>query len=304
MSGSVGEAVGESCNSPSSDIVPELDRHRKAIMVGLPRTGKTSFLGLLFVSIVYGADEDLRLEKYDQEHSYLNEIAEKLLGFESADHTHVDQQDGLNLAVRLPNGGAVELRIPDLSGETWQAAHLERVLSLDMSERIAEADGFILFTHVDDFVPSTTIAQGKAAALDLGVSEEDWIQGADPVLIPAESATQVALVDLIQILQERRREPFRLSLVLSAYDLATSVIETSPKNWVQMNMPLLHQFLNARAVDIESRIFGVSAQGGSYHVSDATIKLEEDLLRRAYVLDEDGSQCAVRLPLFWALGDD
>lgn len=286
---------------------------RGTLMVGLPRTGKTSYLGLLFVAMVKrGSSEDLVLEEYNQDHSYLNLIAERLMGFQSADHTETDQRDGLDLTVRLPDARPMKLYVPDLSGETWQAAHIERVLSAEVADRAAEVDGFVLFAHVGEFVPSTTIVEDMAAAIDLGMGEDEWQESASPVEVSGESPTQVALVDLIQMMREWQQKPFRLSLVLSAYDIAQAVpAPLSPHEWVETNMPLLDQFLTANADRIACRTFGVSAQGGVYSSADGqegapstgAPMLDGGLLERAYVLGEDGTRTAISHPLLWALGD-
>lgn len=286
---------------------------RGTLMIGLPRTGKTSYLGLLFVAMLKrGSGEDVILEEYDQDHAYLNSIAARLMGFQPADHTEIDQRDGLDLTVRLTDARSVRLYVPDLSGETWQAAHVERVLSAEVNERASAVDGFMLFTHVGEFVPSTTIAEDMAAAVDLGMDAGEWQENASPVDGPGESPTQVALVDLIQMMQERQSGSFRLSLVLSAYDVAQAVpAPLSPYRWVETNMPLLHQFLVNSADRIECRIFGVSAQGGVYpstsgaeeRASEAGHMLEGGLLERAYVLDADGTRTAISHPLLWALRD-
>lgn len=297
--------------APAGDddrVVPS----RGTLMVGLPRTGKTSYLGLLFVAMVKRAsNSDLVLDEYDQDHSYLNQVVARLMGFQPADHTETDQRDGLDLTVRLPDGRPVRLYVPDLSGETWQAAHVDRALSAEVRDRAAEVGGFLLFTHVGTFVPSTTIAEDMAAAIDLGMDAREWQESASPVDGPGESPTQVALVDLIQIVQEGKYKPFRLSLLLSAYDIAQGApAPPSPHDWVETNMPLLGQFLAANVDRIQCRIFGVSAQGGAYASVDdhespvSQIALsDKGLLERAFVLDEDGTRVAISQPLLWALGD-
>lgn len=295
---------------PSNDVdAGTRETAASTLMVGLPHTGKTSYLGLLFVAMVNGQSGDVVLEAFGQDHAYLNRIAARLQGFVPADHTEVGEGDGMNLTVRMPSGDAMTLAVPDLSGETWQTAHVERVLDGEVADYASQVTGIMVFTHAGDFTRSTTIAEAKTAAMALGTTEDEWKSEADVVERPAASPTQVALVDLIQIVLTQRERPFRLSLLLSAFDAATG--EETPDEWVLKNLPLVAQFLASNGDSVNCRIFGVSAQGGAYangtaadgDASRGVADREVDLLDRAYVMDGTGAKVKLHEPLLWALGD-
>lgn len=296
--------------APIDEAISQVeDAPVSTLLVGLPRTGKTSYLGLIFVAMVSGEPGDVVLEAYGQDHAYLNRIAARLQGFTAADHTEVGEGDGMNLVVRMPNGSASTLAVPDLSGETWEAAHVERILDAEIADYAHHVTGILLFTHAGDFKRSTTIAEAKSAAIALGTTEEEWSKEAAPVENPDSSATQVALVDLIQIVLAQRQRPLRVSLLISAFDAATG--DDTPDAWVRVNLPLLSQFIETNQDSCDCRVFGVSAQGGSYlggaagqaEASKATADRDADLLDRAYVLDGAGVRVKVYEPLLWALGD-
>ena len=277
----------------------------KTLMVGLPGTGKTSFLALLFLALVHDPDGNgPTLTAYEQDRAYLNRIAKKLQQCEPADRTQVGDEQGLSLALSMPDGGqSMRLVVPDLSGETWEAAHVERVLEESVWDDAEASAGFMLFASVTGFEGSPTIEEGKQAAALLGQKSQDWAEGSRAVQGDAPSATQVALVDLIQILSKLHDRPFNLSLVLSAYDTVDRT-QIPPSAWVEQNAPLLAQFLQGNASHIRTRIYGVSAQGGDYN-SDAAIEelAEQTILDRAFVLDASGQSVGVHVPLLWALGD-
>ncbi|WP_139977630.1 TRAFAC clade GTPase domain-containing protein [Nocardioides litoris] len=277
----------------------------KTLMVGLPGTGKTSFLALLFLALVHDPDGNgPTLTAFEQDRAYLNRIAQKLQRCEAADRTQVGDEQGLSLIISMPEGKrSMGLAVPDLSGETWEVAHVERVLDESIWKDAATAAGFMLFASVTDFEGSPTIEEGRQAAALLGQESQDWKEGSHVVHGEAPSATQVVLVDLIQILSKLHDGPFNLSIVLSAYDTVDHA-STSPSAWVEENAPLLAQFLQGNESQVRTRIYGVSAQGGDYD-DDAAIEelAERTLLERAFVLDASGQSVGVHIPLLWALGD-
>ncbi len=77
--------------------------------------------------------------------------------------------------------------------------------------------------------------------------------------------TQVQIVELLQFIAGRPyfNPPFRIALMVSAWD---SLIEENitPANWIEMELPLLAQFLESNRRLFDYSIYGVSAQGGDY----------------------------------------
>ena len=277
------------------------------LLVGMPRTGKTSYLALLYCSLITNDLSDgPSLTVYDQDRAYLNRIAQRLQKCLPAERTLVGDNYGLSLALSMPEAPQpMMLEIPDLSGETWEAAHLDRVISEAISERAKNASGFMVFANAEMFRAVPTVEESRAAAIDLGLNQEEWIEREPSGTSSDPSSSQVALVDIIQVLAKMHGGPFRLSLILSAFDAVSSVPAVTPNDWVNDNAPLLAQYLKVNAGIVDSRIFGVSAQGGDYAADELTVTevAEQPLLARAFVLDGGGANIAIHVPLLWALGD-
>jgi len=59
---------------------------------------------------------------------------------------------------------------------------------------------------------------------------------------------------------------------VSAWDVLPHP-QPTPEEWVQRELPLLHQFLSTNRESFDSRIYGVSAQGGNVRSSPAKQEL-------------------------------
>jgi hypothetical protein len=79
---------------------------------------------------------------------------------------------------------------------------------------------------------------------------------------PALTPRQVQIVDLLEAFSATplKLRPKRIAVVVSAWDLVGS--DVSPDGWLSDKMPLLDQYLRNRSDEFETRIYGVSAQGG------------------------------------------
>src|SRR5437763_14610891 len=102
---------------------------RQLLMSGLQYMGKTTFLGIFYLALLE-EPKDLRLTSYQDDREYLNEIAGRLMSCTEAVHTEMDEHRELSLSLEIKDSGEpVALKIPDLSGETWEAAVVERYWS-------------------------------------------------------------------------------------------------------------------------------------------------------------------------------
>jgi len=275
------------------------DRPMNALLVGLPKTGKTTYLALAYAAIVDDDDCGVALGAHDDDLVYLNRILGALQEYRPASHTEVGETDGLSLSLRFDGHRSARVDVPDLSGETWQGVHVDRVWERDLVDTVPRCSGFVLFTNVIDHKAVLTVTELQAHAEALG--DTGWDPKAKHSRDVPEAPTQLAVVDLLQALRREHRGNFRVSVVLSAYDAAEPAGIT-PTDWIEANLPLLAQYLEVNADSIDSRAFGVSGQGGSYPPDAAQLAIS--LLERAYVLHPDGKKAGLLAPLLWALGHD
>ncbi|MBN4097047.1 hypothetical protein [Methylobacterium sp. OT2] len=96
-------------------------------------------------------------------------------------------------------------------------------------------------------------SQGRAGATPAGKPSE---------FRPALTPRQVQIVDLLEAFSDAplKLRPKRIAVVISAWDLVGP--DVTPDGWLMDKMPLVDQYLRSRSDEFETRIYGVSAQGG------------------------------------------
>jgi len=105
----------------------------------------------------------------------------------------------------------------------------------------------------DAVEPGDEASQGEASGTPTGKPSE---------FTPALTPRQVQIVDLLEAFSDAplKLRPKRIAVVVSAWDLVGS--DVTPDGWLSDKMPLLDQYLRSRSDELETRIYGVSAQGG------------------------------------------
>lgn len=268
----------------------------KVAFVGLPNTGKTTYLAALWNALQESAgDHSLRLARFPQNAVYLKAIHERWLRGEPVGHTPRDGGEHVRLDVEIDKRPLV-LDVPDLSGETFEDMVVGRQLDSAVDSLLTSATALLLFAHPDHLRPRVTIAQARKMGATEATGETARTPAMDRLKLPAE----LHMVDLLQAARLRCRDVgaphvLRVALVLSAWDLLRSE-GLAPAEWLRIRMPMLHAYL-AGPNTAASRVFGVSAQGGPTGPGMA----EKDPATKARVVEPDGSEHGdIAKPIVWA----
>src|SRR5207245_1520565 len=113
--------------------------------------------------------------------------------------------------------------------------------------------------------------------------------------------TQVQLVDVLQTyLEFAEHRPLRLAVVVSAWDLLEAQT-INPETWVEARLPMLSQFLLARRKEIQTRHFGVSAQGGDLQRDRLELAGHVRPSERPFVVEEGKKHTDLTAVAKWAL---
>lgn len=238
----------------------------QCLMVGLPGTGKTTFLAALWHVVKSNeVSGSLQLEKREGDQEYLNRIADQWSKCTELERTPLgDELESTVLLCDPANGGVVRLRIPDMSGELFRSHWEARKCTIPFKELVCQAEGCLLFIHPEKVTGTLWIADANAIYEQWagGESEEgDEVEKTDGIGWEASNTpTQVQLVEQLQFLTELTGRGLRLVVIVSAWDLIAENV--TPSEWVEQQLPLLWQFLQANPTQFHSCIMGVSAQGG------------------------------------------
>jgi hypothetical protein len=277
---------------------------RNQLIVGLPETGKTTFLAALWHVVT--SEEipgTLRLAHLYGSVEYLNEISGKWISSLPLGRT-IQGAEELNIKMRLKTSEgeeATELVFPDMSGEAYRHLWDDRQWESHYDGIARAATGALLFIHPDKVEHPARIAE-LAIPAENGKPIEDGSNHRAADWHANHAGTAVKLVELLQFFTEEsgsyRIE--RLSIVISAWDLVRENL--TPEEWLAKRLPLLGQYLRANQEKLAYRIYGLSAQGGD-------IAIEADRLRgllkqseRIEIIGEDCRDHDITAPVKWAAG--
>lgn len=262
-------------------------------LLGLPSTGKTTYLAALYNLLESaGPNADERLRSLPPHRLYLEEIRDAWLAGLAVPRTPVGTGEIVELEAVM-RGEPLDLRIPDVSGESFAEALTTRHIDAGLAAAVREATGLLLFTNPSELRPRVLLSRTEGLGLDdsAGGDELDF----DPATtLPAETQ----LVDLLQwaVRLRHRHEPLPAAVVVSMWDELPAGATT--QMWLAQ-MPLLRQYAASTADAVDIRVFGVSAQGGRYGGDQDPAAMPP--AERPFVVDPDGDRANdITLPLRWA----
>lgn len=243
------------------------------LLVGLPASGKTSFLAALWLYLKSDLpDKKLTQYQLSPDNAYLRRISNDWLNCKQPDRTSSDQNN-INIALFLKNVSSEEkfiLNVPDVAGETFKHQWELRSWTKHYFTEVKKAAGLIFFIHSQKVVSLDLLQDGYEAPQE---QEEQDSNSSTEAWSPEGTTTQVILVELLQFhLEHFTRTPMPVAFVLSAWEKELEEEDGfEPAKWLEFNMPLLSQFLKANQERLQTTIYGISAQGGDFeNVSKCT----------------------------------
>jgi GTPase SAR1 family protein len=274
---------------------------------GLPGSGKTTYLAALWYYIFNNrADIGYTCDSLeDTELTYLNSISRSWASCSKVIRTNQNKIEMVDLKmIHTASKKSIALRIPDLSGETFNSLFRDREWLEEFDNLIENVKGLVLFLNPSD-------QKNKPKLIDQE-KEKYRIFDADLVNNNPDSAwtdklvpSQVKLVDFLQMVDFHKPNSIKkIAVIISSYDLVKSGKE--PEKWCKEELPLLHQYLQANMEIFTAKYFGVSSQGGTYENDKIKEKLlaVEDPLERISVTDGITISNNILSPLLWITDED
>lgn len=261
------------------------DKH--IMMIGLPATGKTTFLAALWY-VVNNTDEvpgALELYKLKGNQEHLNRIQNQWLEFEEVDRTSPALQETVSMELlNISSLQRTEVFFPDISGEEFRQQFEERHCNKDYFKWIEDSCGALFFINCGSIERTINIDEFDEYMKTFGPEAVSKAKSGENIVTWKEefASKQAKLVDLFQIVAtaDMIKKPFPVAIILSAWDLVNS-INKSPKNFFETTFPLVDQYLNSNKTIFDIVHFGISAQGGKLDKKDP--KLKKDLASKTTV---------------------
>ena len=270
-------------------------------IIGLPRSGKTTFLAALWHLIEADeVDTHLVLDKLEGDSRYLNSISSAWRECKPVTRTSQGGEVGVKIHAKFSSTEQrIILGFPDLSGESFERQFATRQVRPEYVDGFSQDGGVIVFVSANRSVDGLTIADLGCEILQESPAD---IGSPDPIVTWKHEMVpqQVQLVDILQMLQ---RGPFnlqrrKLALVVSAWDVISDST-LSPAEWLAREMPFLNQFLTHNPNSFEFKVWGVSAQGGDISGGLRTKLLSLTPSQRLRCVGDSGENHDITTPIFW-----
>ena len=256
------------------------DSMTKCYIVGLPESGKTTFLGALTYTVLNSLPgintfEQDRIEDMD----YLSDLANTWAQCEKMKRTNVGQYESCTLFLKDVEGNRMELKLPDQSGEEFEKLIKQRIMSEVMYNDILNCDNIFLFIN-----PHVISKDVMIKDIDPKFRDKD---NKESKIQDKRVHEQVQYVMLLQDIKIVRKKTTRIKVVISAWDEYAG--SGTPRDLLKDKLPMVWQYLTSNEGSFDCEFWGISAQGGDVTIQQEKEKLldYENAIDRIIVVNED-----------------
>ena len=274
---------------------------KRYYMMGIPESGKTTFL-VAFTFMLEDQTEGTRLHLNPTEppEGMTKEFKEEMDHwgkFEPLTHTRVGQIHKMKYTLYDEKEERYILEIPDRYGEIFSNIVLNRYIEDETREEWLAADKILFFVNLKRMnIGSqeellTELPQEMQQLLKNGKESLEKKKDADKKFILPD---QFMLVELLQMLQEIRKNGTFIKFIISAWDsLNLQSIDYEkqlPEIIFEKYLPFVYQFLKSNSNSIKAEFWGVSAQGSDLLDKEEIKKMSQalDSMERVIVVDSKG----------------
>lgn len=282
---------------------------RRIAIVGLPASGKTTFLAALWnVLTARDLNTALRFRNLASGNvGHLHAIADRWRDAREQDRTSLGGHRLVQMNLADQEGLPLAVNFPDVPGEIYRRMWEDRDCEPEIAEILTGSD-VLLFIHSD------TIQHPRWTIDEAAISKRLGIQIAQGQVVewhPCLAPTQVQVVGLLQVLASPPFDtgPRRLAIVFSAWDKGAQE-GLPPDSFLDAKLPLLAQYLCCGSDSWAWRTYGLSAQGGEYDPPDPALESSPQALllrnldepsRRIRLVDGESEHHDVTEPLAWLM---
>lgn len=269
-----------------------MEQMNKCLVVGLPETGKTSYLAAFWIVERDGTSGHiLSFNKRPDNTTYLDDIGNNWLAQAVISRSSTIEKELVFNLKHNESGSVIELAIPDFKGERYKRV-LQNENPPEIEKWLSECNGVLFFlppTRERVFNEEMGVKPKKGEvknAIDFSIDEiEPWIQN----------------IELLRYIHEEKGD-VKISFCVSKWDLMMSK-DMTVKQWIEKEHLFFHTYVEHHFSNV--RFFGVSAQGLDY---DKRGDLTEDKVseltdegKRAYISSGTDKDYDITKPLAWLL---
>lgn len=266
----------------------------KFFMVGMPGSGKTTYLAMLSNMLVDGGKDaklSKKVEDMPEGYEYFSRFGKQLLECKELDRTQRLVYNNLRITLYDALGNEYLLDVPDISGEVFRDLVKDRRISQEIVDRIGESDCLLFFINYKNMSWERRIPLQKENSdkKNIDVKKKET---ADLNLTDKREANQSEVVELLQTLLDLKLNRPYIRFVLSAWDKveAEEGKDILPSKFVEKMFPLLYQFIETNSKYFNAEYWGVSAQGGDFQNQEDVKRIEEEEYHAIKVIEPTGKR--------------
>lgn len=280
---------------------------KKVFMIGMPSSGKTTYLASLCRLLLYGGQETgwkLDVKDVPEGFERVQILIKNINSYKAVKRTYGLELNNVALSLYNQNQEWMQFVVPDSSGEIFRDLVYDRRIASNIMDQIVESDMLLFFINVNTMISEERIKLGEKSAIKqlneeqgykviqsaediaeehAGDKENEQIKSKEQVKNKEEEQkkynNQSALVELLQNIIYLVPHSLNIRFVISAWDLVEKEFKqdkVTPKEYIKIKLPLLYQYLEFNSKLIDYEIWGVSAQGGDFDDEDDLKKLQSN----------------------------
>ncbi len=266
----------------------------KFFMVGMPGSGKTTYLAMLSNMLVEGfLDVKLskKVEDMPEGYEYFSKFGKQLLECKELDRTQSLAYNNLRISLWDTLSNEYLLDVPDVSGEVFRDLVKDRRINREIADRIRESDCLLFFINFNNMSWERRIPlqRENSHKKNIDVKKKEI---ADLNLTDKREANQSEVVELLQTLLDLKLKRPYIRFVISAWDMVEveKGKDILPSEFVEDMFPLLYQFVETNSKYFEAEYWGVSAQGGNFQNPEDVKRIEVEEYKAIKVIEPTGKR--------------
>lgn len=263
--------------------------------MGLPESGKTTFLAAFGYTLLFTEKKDISLESCNSL-DYLTDIAQRWANCEKMGHNAVEDVKETRLKIREKSGEVYDLVLPDRDGEYFWAKRRDAGREKEFHSALHDSEAILFFMNPGGYSPEPMFGEvvSKFVGEDAGNSDQskDEQKGiTDGKQEDYELGIQAEHIALIGSMLDAKIFDLKIKIIVSAWDLFMDdpTINT-PEDAIKKHFPMIWQKLWSYADQIEVEYWGLSAQGGDWESSEVEKLRDKKPEDRVIVVNADGAQ--------------
>ena len=257
-------------------------------IVGMPSSGKTTFLAALGYLLDMDTDMDWKLIQCNNR-EYLMEVSARWASCKQMEHTPIDTEGVIELILADKGGNEYYIKLIDRAGEFFKRRRrpIERDTEIQDGIRGNTVLFFLNFTNLKR-EPLEGVLPEELRDTKLSEDTKEYKEIYKKMIGAFDLSVQADHVALLQTMLDSKEKQINISLVVSAWD----IFEGSgmpPEDVIKDRAPLFWQMLQSHLDVLNLTYWGLSAQGGDWSEETELEKImDTDILKRIKLVDDKG----------------